>query len=63
MSQNLNIWNMFRMNQVQMRQSVVGAIRFLVNARVLQLECARILHEAFFVPVLMYGNETMLWKE
>ena len=23
----------------------------------------RVLHETFLVPVLMYGNETMLWKE
>ena len=28
-----------------------------------QLEYARFLHETLFVPVLMYGNETMLWKE
>ena len=38
---------------------VAGAIRCLVNARDLQLECARVLHE----PVLMYGSEAMLWKE
>ena len=29
------------------------------GARDLQFECARVLH----VPVLMYGSETMLWKE
>ena len=40
-----------------------GAIRSLVSARDLQLECARGLHETLFVPVLMYGSETMLWKE
>ena len=42
---------------------VAGAIRSLVNARVLQFECARILHEALLVPVLIYGSKTMLWKE
>ena len=42
---------------------VAGAIRSLVNARDLQLEFARVLHETLIVPVLMYGSETMLWKE
>ena len=37
------------------------AIRSLVNAKGLQLECARILHDALLVPVLMYGSETMLY--
>ena len=39
---------------------VAVTIRALVNARSLQLECARVLHESMFVPVLMYGSETML---
>ena len=42
---------------------VAGAIRFLVNARVLQIECARVLYETLLAPVLTYGSETMLWKE
>ena len=42
---------------------VAGAIRSLVNARDLQLEWARVLHETLLVPVHMYGSETMLWKE
>ena len=42
---------------------VAGAIRSLVNARDLQIECARVLHETLLAPVLMYGSETMLWKE
>ena len=42
---------------------VAGAIKSLVNARDLQVECARVLHEILLVPVLMYGNETMSWKE
>ena len=28
-----------------------------------QLECARVLHETLLMPVLIYGSETMLWKE
>ena len=43
-------------------RKVAGAIRSLVNARDLQLECARVLHETLLVPFLMYGNEIMLWK-
>ena len=39
---------------------VVGAIRFLVNAMDLQLQCARVLHETLLVPVLIYGSERML---
>ena len=42
---------------------VAVAIRSLVNAKDLQLECARVLHETLLVLVLMYGSETMLWKE
>ena len=42
---------------------VVGAIRSLVNARDLHLEGVRVLHETLLVPVLMYGSETMSWKE
>ena len=45
------------------RRVVAGAIKSLVNAGDLQLECARLLHETLLVPVLMYGNETMLWKK
>ena len=37
-----------------------GAIRCLAIARSLQLECARVLHESFLVPVLTYGIETMI---
>ena len=29
----------------------------------LQLRCDRVLHETLLVPVLMYGRETILWKE
>ena len=42
---------------------VADAIRSLVNARSLQLECARVLHEPLLVPVLLYGSEIMIWRE
>ena len=41
---------------------MAGAIRSLNNAKDMQLECARILHETLLVPVLMYGSETMVWN-
>ena len=44
-------------------RGVAGAIRSLVNARDLQLECTRVLYETLFVPILIYGSEAMLWKE
>ena len=37
--------------------------RSLVNARSLQLECTRVLHESLLVPFLTYGSETMMWRE
>ena len=40
-------------------RSVAGAMISLVNARGLQLECVRVLHEGLLVPVLLYGSETM----
>ena len=49
--------------KVASRRRVTGAIRSLVNARDLLLECARVLHETLLVPVLMYGSDKMLWKE
>ena len=43
---------------------IADAIRSLVNARSLQLECVRILHGSLLVvPVLKYGSETMVWRE
>ena len=44
-------------------RSVAIAIRSLVNAKGLQLECARVLHESLLIPVLTYCSETMIWKE
>ena len=42
---------------------VTSAIKSLVNARSLQFECARVLHESVLVPDLTYGSETMIWRE
>ena len=42
---------------------VAASIRSPVNARDLQLECARVLHETLLVPVLMYGSETIMERE
>ena len=44
-------------------RGVAGTIRSLVNARSLQLECARVLYESLLVNVFTYGSETMLWRE
>ena len=42
---------------------IAGTIKSLVNARGLQAECARFLHESLLVAILMYSSETMIWKE
>ena len=42
---------------------MAGAIRSLINAKDLQNECAKVLHETLLVLDLMYGSETMLWKD
>ena len=44
-------------------KKVANAIRSLVNARSLQLQCDRVLHKLLLVPVLTYGSETMIWRE
>ena len=51
MSRNLNTWD------VASERRVAGVIRYLVNARSLQLECAMVLNESLLVPVLKYGSE------
>ena len=69
MPQNLNIWDVLdksgtdgagHSRKVVSRRRVARAIRSLVNARDLKLECARVLGETLFVPVIMYGCDTML---
>ena len=41
---------------------LTGAIRSPVNARSLQLMCARVLHESLLVPVLRYCSEIKIWR-
>ena len=45
--------------KVTNERMVAGAIRYLVNARDLKIEWARILYETLLVPVLTYGSDTM----
>ena len=40
-----------------------GTIRQLLNVRSLYFERAIELYEVLFVPVLLYGCETMVWME
>ena len=40
--------------KVTIGKKVAGTIRFLVNARDLQLESVRVLHEGLLIPVLLY---------
>ena len=44
-------------------RKVSGAIRFLVKALSLQLECPKVLYESLLVTVLAYGSVTMIWRE
>ena len=34
-----------------------------MNARGLKFEFATVLNEELFLPVLLYGGETMMWRE
>ena len=52
-------WN----DLVAIGRKVEGAIKSLVNARVLQLESVRMLHEVMLVLILLYGSELMIWRE
>ena len=46
--------------KVMSRRRVVGAIRSLINARSLQLDYIRVLHESLLVPVLTYGSKILM---
>ena len=48
--------------KVSSGRKVAGAIKSLVNAKGLSLECMRVLHESMLIPVLMYNSESMVWK-
>ena len=49
--------------KVASRKRIASNIRSLVNAMSLQLESLWVLHESLVIPVLTYGNETMIWRE
>jgi hypothetical protein len=40
---------------------VAGAIKSLVNAKSLSIECTRVLHESMLVQTLLYGSEVTVW--
>ena len=44
---------------MEIGRRVSVAIRSLINARDLQLECARVLHESLLVSVLMHSSEAI----
>ena len=71
--ENLNIWGVFWTKQVHMEaeccrkaasgRRVASSIKSLVNARDLQLQFARALHETLLVPILMYGRDNVMERE
>ena len=69
MSQNLKIWDESGTDEGECSRKgasgrrVGGAIRSLVNARSLELECARVWHDSLLVSGLTYGSEAMTGKE
>ena len=56
-----HLWQFHR--KVASGRRVAGAIRVLVSAKNLQLDCARVLPESLMVPVLTYGSETTIQRE
>ena len=42
---------------------VAGTVMSQVNARGLQLEFAKVLHDALLMLILLYSRETKIWKE
>ena len=50
-------------SKVASGRRVAGATKYLVNARGLELECAKVLHELLLVPVPMYSSETMILRK
>ena len=47
-----------RSRKVASGRRLAGAIRCG-----LQLECVGVLYESLLLPVFIYGNETIIWKE
>lgn len=42
-------------------RKVAGAIKYLVTAKGLNIECTRVLRESM-LPLLIYSSETMAWN-
>ena len=40
-----------------------GKLQVPTDPRSLQCKCARLLYEGFVMPVLLYGSETLIWRE
>ena len=45
------------------RRKLVCAIRYLVIAKSLHLECVRVIYEALLEPILLYGSNKMVCRE
>ena len=51
------------LRELASERHIAGVIRSLINGKVLQFECGNMLHEALLMPVLLYGSETVIWRE
>ena len=49
-------------HRAQSEKKVASEMKQLVNVCGFQLACARVLREGLHLPVLMYGNEAMVWR-
>ena len=63
MYQNLNVWDVFWMNLLQMRYSRGKEVSGRKLGLVSDLWYARVLHEEFYIHDLLYDRETMVWRE
>ena len=50
-------------SKVARERKFLGVIISMVNARGFQLEYPRLPHKTLLSPVLLYGSETMVWKQ
>ena len=44
-------------------RKAAGVTRYLGNTRGLRVACVKVLHESLFLPVVLYGSESMIWWE
>lgn len=50
------------MQEARWIRKIVGAIKSLVNANKLSLECTRVLDKGMLLLVLIYSSTTMVWN-